>query len=65
MMGWLLVVRPFVPAWLPAVGVHALAAWALYLALFLRWGLPRAERQLYLAKAGLLLAKLRRLEVTT
>jgi O-antigen/teichoic acid export membrane protein len=62
---WLFAVRPFVGAWLPAVAAHAAFAGALYLVLFLRWGLPTADRRLYLEKAAPLIARLRRAEVTT
>lgn len=65
MAAWLLVARPFVPASLPAVALHAVVAGALYLALFVRWGIPARERRFFLSKAALLLARLRRVEVTT
>ena len=62
---WLFAVRPFVPAWLPAVAVHAAVAGALYLLLFVRWGLPPAERRFYVSKAAPMVARFRRAEVTT
>jgi O-antigen/teichoic acid export membrane protein len=65
MVAWLFAARPFVPAWLPAVALHAAIAGCLYLVLFLRWGLPAAERRFYISKAALLLARLRGVEVTT
>ncbi len=65
MTAWLFAVRPFVPDRLPAVAAHAVIAGGLYLLLFLRWGLPAAERRFYLAKAAPLAAWFKRAEVTT
>lgn len=62
---WLVAVRPFVPAWLPAIALHAALAAALYLLLFVRWGLPPAERRFYVSKAAPLFARFRRAEVIT
>jgi O-antigen/teichoic acid export membrane protein len=64
MAGWLLTVRPLIPAWLPAIALHAAFAASLYLVLFARWGLPAAERRLYLSKAAVLVARMRGAEVT-
>jgi O-antigen/teichoic acid export membrane protein len=65
MVSWLFAVRPWVPAWLPAIGLHAVVAGGLYLLLFARWGLPATERRLYLSKAAVLIGRLRRVGVTT
>lgn len=62
---WLLAVRPYAPAWLPALALHAGFAGALYLALFLRWGLPAPERRFVWSKAWSFVTRLRRVEVTT
>jgi O-antigen/teichoic acid export membrane protein len=60
---WLRVVRPWIPPSLAGVLLGALVAGLLYLALFLAWGLPSAERRLYLVKAAGLCS--RRAEATT
>jgi O-antigen/teichoic acid export membrane protein len=65
MAGWLFALRPFVSASLLSVAAHTAVAALLYLALFLRWGLPGDERRFYVSKAAILLARLRRAEVTT
>ena len=62
---WLAAVRPFVAPSLVAVAIHAAVAGLIYVALFLRWGLPQQDRRLYLSKAAVLLARVRRAEATT
>jgi len=57
--------RPHVPPSLPLVALCAAAAGLAYLALFLLWGLPPQDRRLYLSKAAVLLARVRRVEATT
>ncbi|RPJ76468.1 MAG: lipopolysaccharide biosynthesis protein, partial [Acidobacteria bacterium] len=57
--------RPHVPPSLPLVALCAAAAGLAYLALFLLWGLPPQDRRLYLSKAAILLARVRRVEATT
>jgi O-antigen/teichoic acid export membrane protein len=54
---WLVAARPFVPARLPGIAAHVAVAGCLYLLLFLRWGLPAAERRFYASKAALLFAR--------
>ncbi len=63
MAAWLILVESWVRPSLPMVALHSMAAGLLYLGLFLRWGIPRAERRLYVAKASVLIARVR--EVTT
>jgi O-antigen/teichoic acid export membrane protein len=63
MAAWLQAIRAWVPPSLAAVAANSAVAGLLYLALFLAWGLPGAERRLYLGKAAGLFS--RHAEATT
>jgi O-antigen/teichoic acid export membrane protein len=65
MAAWLLAIRPFVPASLLAVALYAGSGALIHFALFVRWGLPAAERRMYFAHAAGLFGRLRRAEATT
>jgi O-antigen/teichoic acid export membrane protein len=61
-VAWLTAAHGWVAPSLAAVALHSAVAGLLYLALFVRWGLPRDERRLYLSKAAGLIARVRNME---